>query len=208
MNKSGESWSTADTDLAVKLARDGRTLCQIGEAVGRTAEAVRSRLKKKLRLTDIPPLNRGATTKSQKPWSEADEQTVMRILREGGTIVTAGLVVGRSEESVRKRLKYMRSALVPSTRNRPLARDLEVPPRQLQSSEAQARNMREKAVQACVLHLVDLMRSFEARTVGEAAQQYRQRHEYAQPVSTPKYIPTPTLALSYVGSTAAMCSGD
>ena len=208
ITKPGEPWSDADTNTAIKLAREGRTLCQIGEAVGRSAEAVRSRLKKKLKLKDLPPLHSGMATKSQIEWTEADEQTVMRIIREGGTIVTAGVVVGRSPEAVRKRLKYMRSALVTSTTNRVLARDRPVPPRQMQQSEEQGRRLKEDGVRASVLPLIDLMRSFGADTVGAGRVEYAARHELRDTGSTPTYVPLPVLQLSYVGSTAAMCAGE
>jgi hypothetical protein len=208
ITKPGEPWSDADTNTAIKMARGGSTLYQIGEAVGRSAEAVRSRLKKKLKLKDLPPLHSGTATKSQVEWTEADEQTVMRIIREGGTIVTAGVVVGRSPEAVRKRLKYMRSALVASTTNRVLARDRPVPPRQMQQSEEQGRRLKEDGVRACVLHLIDLMRSFDADTVGVGRLEYTTRHELHDTRSTPVYVPMPVLQLSYVGSTAAMCSGE
>jgi hypothetical protein len=132
----------------------------------------------------------------------------MRVLRDGGTIIDAGLIVGRSAEAVRKRLKALRSALVPTTNNRMLARDREIPPKQLKGSEAQGRVLRENATRACRLHLIDLMRSFRADTLGEAKRRYRERHEYDVTAATPVYMPTPVLALSYVGSTAAMCSGD
>jgi hypothetical protein len=208
ITKPGEPWSDADTNTAIKLAREGRTLCQIGEAVGRSAEAVRSRLKKKLKLKDLPPLHSGTATKSQVEWTEADEQTVMRIIREGGTIVTAGVVVGRSPEAVRKRLKYMRSALVASTTNRVLARDRPVPPRQMQQSEEQGRRLKEDGVRASVLHLIDLMRSFGSATIGEAKSRYANRCEYKPQHGTPVYMPARGLELSYVGSTAALCAGE
>jgi hypothetical protein len=208
ITKPGEPWSDADTNTAIKMARAGSTLYQIGEAVGRSAEAVRSRLKKKLKLKDLPPLHSGTATKSQVEWTEADEQTVMRIIREGGTIVTAGVVVGRSPEAVRKRLKYMRSALVASTTNRVLARDRPVPPRQMQQSEEQGRRLKEDGVRASVLHLIDLMRSYRADTLGEAKRRYRARCEYTSPSGTPVYVAAPARDMSYVGSTAAMCSGE
>jgi hypothetical protein len=78
----------------------------------------------------------------------------------------------------------------------------------MRGAETQGRKLHEDGVRACRLHLIDLMRSFRAETLGEAKREYSSRHEYTQPVSTPVYVPTPVLALSYVGSTAAMCSGD
>ena len=203
-------WTKDEDALAIRLAEEGHTLAQIAAKIGRSRDGVRNRLKRHLR-PDItvsvhprdPSISRTAT-----PWQEHEDLTVMRILREGGTIIDAGLIVKRSPEAVRKRLKALRSALVPSTRSTILARDKPVPSGQVRAAKKQERRLLEGDTRACRLHLIDLMRSFRADTLGEAKARYCSRHEYTPQAGTPVYMPLPVLALSYVGSTAAMCSGD
>lgn len=203
-------WTKEQDAIAIKMAEAGFPLAKIGERVGRSADGVRSRLKRHLRpdLT-VSKVERGdGPARTAAPWLTTEDETVMRVLRDGGTIIDAGLIVGRSPESVRKRLKALRSALIPSTTNRTLARDRPIPPRQMRGSEEQGRKLHHDAVRASRLHLIDLMRSFDADTLGEAKARYCSRHEYTAQAGTPVYMPLPVLALSYVGSTAAMCSGD
>jgi ParB-like chromosome segregation protein Spo0J len=203
-------WTKDHDDIAVQMADTGHTLADIAAKVGRSVDGVRNRLKRHLRpdLTIMGKARDGTAPRTAAPWTEAEDATVMRMLRKGKTIIDAGLVVGRSTEAVRKRLKALRSALVPSTRSAVLARDRPIPPKQLRGAEAQGRKVQVDTTRACRLHLIDLMRSYRADTLGEAKRRYRARCEYAETSGTPTYIARPARDMSYVGSTAAMCSGE
>ena len=203
-------WTKDEDALAIRLAEEGHTLAQIAAKIGRSRDGVRNRLKRHLRpdiTVSVYPRD-PSIVRTAAPWQEHEDLTVMRILREGGTIIDAGLIVKRSPEAVRKRLKALRSALVPSTRSAILARDKPVPAGQVRAAKKQERRLLEGDTRACRLHLIDLMRSFGASTLGEAKSHYVNRCEYKPQAGTPVYMPVPVWALSYVGSTAAMCSGD
>jgi hypothetical protein len=204
-------WTKDHDAIAVKMANEGYTLTKIGERLGRSADGVRNRLKRFLHpsLATMPKTrDSGDPRRAQVAWTEHEDTTVMRVLREGGTIIDAGLIVGRSAEAVRKRLKALRSALVPSTRSAILVRDRPLSLKQVQGGEAQGRKIHADASRACRLHLIDLMRSYRVDTLGEAKRRYRSRCEFASPSGTPTYMAVPARDMSYVGSTAAMCSGD
>lgn len=202
-------WTKAEDETALRMAGEGYSLGEIGLAVGRSGEAARARLQKHLGF-DIQSIRSrlGSPPRGATKWTEEDDQAVTRILRNGGTLVDASAAVHRSVEAVRKRVKTLRHALVPSARGVHLARLREDVPRNFRVSPDFERATHERNERDCRVHLVDLMRSMGAATLGECKRIYRERHEYADTSSTPAYVPMPILLASYVGSTAAMCSGD
>jgi hypothetical protein len=202
-------WSKDEDVIALRMAGEGYPLGEIGLAVNRSGEAVRARLTKHLGfdIHSVPP-RAGTPARGATKWGDEDDRTVMRILRAGGTLVDASAAVHRSVEAVRKRVKALRSALVPSSRVVHLARLREDAPRNFRVSPDSERQTIDRNERDCRVHLVDLMRAMGAATLGECKQIYRERYEYADTSSTPAYVPMPIPSLSYVGSTAAMCSGE
>lgn len=202
-------WSKREDDIALRMASEGYSLQAIGVAVERSGEAVRARLTKHLGfdIHSVTPRS-GLPQRAAAKWTEEEDRTVMQILRTGGTIIDASAAVHRSAEAIRKRLKNLRSALVPTARVAELARLRDDAPRNFKVNADSERVTRENLERACRVHLVDLMRDMGATTLGECKQIYRERHEYADTSSTPAYVPMPIPVLSYCGSTAAMCSGE
>ena len=205
--QTGRPWTDEENALARAMYERGATRKETALAVNRTEAAVYARLANHILAGQPVAFTPAAgVPRTAPPYSQAEDETIMRVLREGGTLVAAGALVGRSEKSVRQRLSALRAAIKPASL--PLARDRAIPPRSMRATEEQGIRQQARSQRACRLHLIDLMRSFGASTLGEAKSHYVNRCEYKPQAGTPAYVPAPLLVRSYVGSTAAMCSGD
>ena len=204
--QTGRPWTDEENELARVMYERGATRKETALAVGRTEAAVYARLAHHILAGPVAFTPAVGVPRTAPPYSQAEDETIMRVLREGGTLVAAGALVGRSEKSVRQRLSALRAAIKPAAL--PLARDRAIPPRSMRATEEQGIRQQARSQRGCRLHLIDLMRSFDAETLGEAKRKYRELYEYAAQAGTPAYVPAPLLVRSYVGSTAAMCSGD
>lgn len=150
-----------------------------------------------------------------RPWTEQEDTVLRWMWDQTRTAIDIGVALNRSRKSVEARAVRIglpgRHALFrpaprpPAPRKRPPAVKLKDKTFGVTSQDTRHQSSQ---AQACRLHLVDLMREFGGKTVGEAKASYRERCElYVPPGAEKATIYSIALDRSFCGSPAAFCAG-
>ena len=150
------------------------------------------------------------TNRTGRPWTPAEDATLRVMYGDGAAYFEIAEVLGRSPSGVDDRRMALKIPARPRvSHQRGLAgnrkrRDIEVP----LTFTTYELDFAQRTRQACVLHLVDLIREYGGGTVGAAKAQYQSRCEWHVPPGA-ETAPINIFSghRSYCGSPAAMCEG-
>ena len=102
--KFNEPWTPDEVEELKQMAADGVTRDEMSQQLGRTPNAVKMKLQS-LGLYVPKP--------AAKPWTSADEDTLVRLYREGISLAELASVFGRTENAILRRLILLRAAVLP-----------------------------------------------------------------------------------------------
>ena len=102
--KFNEPWTPDEVEELRRMASDGISRQAMSEQLGRTPNAI----KMKLQSLGLYVPKPGA-----KPWTPADEDTLVRLYREGISLAEIASAFGRTENAILRRLILLRAGLLP-----------------------------------------------------------------------------------------------
>ena len=102
--KFNEPWSADEVDELRRMAADGVPRAEIAEQLGRTPNAIRMKLQS-LGLYVPKP--------AAKPWTDLDDDTLVKLYREGASFTTLAATFSRSENAIITRLIRLRAGILP-----------------------------------------------------------------------------------------------
>ena len=102
--KFNEPWSVDEVDELRRMAADGVPRAEIAELLGRTPNAIRMKLQS-LGLYVPKP--------AAKPWTDLDDDTLVKLYREGASFTTLAATFSRSENAIITRLIRLRAGILP-----------------------------------------------------------------------------------------------
>ena len=98
-----EPWTDDETDELRRMAADGLPRKEMAVQLGRTENAIRMKLQS-LGLYVPKP--------AARPWTALDDETLVKLYREGAPFSTLASIFGRSENAVITRLVRLRAGLL------------------------------------------------------------------------------------------------
>lgn len=104
--KFNEPWTADETDELRQMAADGVSREEMSAQLGRTPNAVKMKLQS-LGLYVPKP--------AAKPWTPADEHSLVKLYRDGVSFTELATVFGRTEGAILRRLILLRAAVLPDT---------------------------------------------------------------------------------------------
>ena len=102
--KFNEPWSVDEVDELRRMAADGVPRAEIAEQLGRTPNAIRMKLQS-LGLYVPKP--------AAKPWTDLDDDALVKLYREGASFTTLAATFSRSENAIITRLIRLRAGILP-----------------------------------------------------------------------------------------------
>lgn len=102
--KFNEPWTADEVDELRRMAADGVPRTEISEQLGRTPNAIRMKLQS-LGLYIPKP--------AAKPWTDLDDDALVKLYREGASFTTLAATFNRSENAILKRLIRLRAGILP-----------------------------------------------------------------------------------------------
>ena len=102
--KFNEPWTADEVDELRRMAADGVPRAEISEQLGRTPNAIRMKLQS-LGLYVPKP--------AAKPWTDLDDDALVKLYREGASFTTLAATFSRSENAIITRLIRLRAGILP-----------------------------------------------------------------------------------------------
>ena len=102
--KFNEPWSSDEVDELRRMAADGVSRTEISEQLGRTPNAIKMKLQS-LGLYVPKP--------AARPWTDLDDDALVKLYREGASFTTLAATFSRSENAILKRLILLRAGILP-----------------------------------------------------------------------------------------------
>jgi hypothetical protein len=102
--KFNEPWTPDEVEELKQMAADGVTRDGMSQQLGRTPNAVKMKLQS-LGLYVPKP--------AARPWTSADEESLVRLYREGISLAELASAFGRTENAILRRLILLRAAVLP-----------------------------------------------------------------------------------------------
>ena len=102
--KFNEPWTADEVDELRRMAADGIPRTEMSEQLGRTPNAIRMKLQS-LGLYIPKP--------AAKPWTDLDDDALVKLYREGASFTTLATTFNRSENAILKRLIRLRAGILP-----------------------------------------------------------------------------------------------
>jgi hypothetical protein len=104
--KFNEPWTPDEVEELRQMAADGVTRDEMSQQLGRTPNAVKMKLQS-LGLYVPKP--------AARPWTPADEDSLVRLYREGISLAELASAFGRTENAILRRLILLRAAVLPES---------------------------------------------------------------------------------------------
>jgi hypothetical protein len=104
--KFNEPWTPDEVEELRQMAADGVTRDEMSQQLGRTPNAVKMKLQS-LGLYVPKP--------AARPWTPADEDSLVRLYREGISLAELASAFGRTENAILRRLILLRAAVLPDS---------------------------------------------------------------------------------------------
>ena len=102
--KFNEPWTAEDTEELKQMAADGVSRADMSQQLGRTPNAIKMKLQS-LGLYVPKP--------AAKPWTDLDDDALVKLYREGASFTTLAATFSRSEKAIISRLIRLRAAILP-----------------------------------------------------------------------------------------------
>ena len=102
--KFNEPWTPDEVEELSQMAADGVTRDEMSQQLGRTPNAIKLKLQS-LGLYVPKP--------AARPWTPADEESLVRLYREGISLAELASAFGRTENAILRRLILLRAAVLP-----------------------------------------------------------------------------------------------
>ena len=102
--KFNEPWSADEVDELRRMAADGVPRAEMSEQLGRTPNAIRMKLQS-LGLYVPKP--------AARPWTDLDDDALVKLYREGASFTTLAATFSRSENAIITRLIRLRAGILP-----------------------------------------------------------------------------------------------
>ena len=102
--KFNEPWSSDEVDELRRMAADGVSRAEMSEQLGRTPNAIKMKLQS-LGLYVPKP--------AAKPWTDLDDDALVKLYREGASFTTLAATFSRSENAIISRLIRLRAGILP-----------------------------------------------------------------------------------------------
>ena len=102
--KFNEPWTADEVEELRRMAADGVPRAEMSEQLGRTPNAIRMKLQSLGLYTPKP---------AAKPWTDLDDDTLVKLYREGASFTTLSATFGRSENAIITRLIRLRAGILP-----------------------------------------------------------------------------------------------
>ena len=102
--KFNEPWTADELDELRRMATDGVPRAEISEQLGRTPNAIKMKLQS-LGLYVPKP--------AAKPWTDLDDDALVKLYREGASFTTLAATFSRSENAILSRLIRLRAGILP-----------------------------------------------------------------------------------------------
>ena len=102
--KFNEPWTADETEELKQMAADGITREEMSAQLGRTPNAIKMKLQS-LGLYVPKP--------AARPWTPEDEETLVKMYREGVSFAELAAAFGRTEGAILSRLIRLRAAVLP-----------------------------------------------------------------------------------------------
>ena len=102
--KFNEPWTPDEVDELRRMAADGVSRAEMSEQLGRTPNAIKMKLQS-LGLYVPKP--------AAKPWTDLDDDALVKLYRDGASFTTLASTFGRSEKAIISRLIRLRAAILP-----------------------------------------------------------------------------------------------
>ena len=102
--KFNEPWTPDEVEELRRMAADGVPRAEMSEQLGRTPNAIRMKLQSLGLYTPKP---------AAKPWTDLDDDALVKLYREGASFTTLANTFNRSENAILKRLILLRAGILP-----------------------------------------------------------------------------------------------
>ena len=102
--KFNEPWSSDEVDELRRMAADGVSRAEMSEQLGRTPNAIKMKLQS-LGLYVPKP--------AARPWTDLDDDALVKLYREGASFTTLAATFSRSENAIISRLIRLRAGILP-----------------------------------------------------------------------------------------------
>ena len=102
--KFNEPWTAEETEELKQMAADGVSRADMSQQLGRSPNAIKMKLQS-LGLYVPKP--------AARPWTPEDEDTLVKMYREGVSFAALAAAFGRTESAVISRLIRLRAAVLP-----------------------------------------------------------------------------------------------
>ena len=102
--KFNEPWTPDEVDELRRMAADGVSRAEMSEQLGRTPNAIKMKLQS-LGLYVPKP--------AAKPWTDLDDDALVKLYREGASFTTLATTFSRSENAILSRLIRLRAGILP-----------------------------------------------------------------------------------------------
>ena len=102
--KFNEPWTADEVEELRRMAADGVPRADMSEQLGRTPNAIRMKLQSLGLYTPKP---------AAKPWTDLDDDTLVKMYREGASFTILSSTFGRSENAIITRLIRLRAGILP-----------------------------------------------------------------------------------------------
>ena len=102
--KFNEPWTPDEVDELRRMAADGVSRAEMSEQLGRTPNAIKMKLQS-LGLYVPKP--------AARPWTDLDDDALVRLYRERASFTTLAATFSRSEKAIISRLIRLRAAILP-----------------------------------------------------------------------------------------------
>ena len=102
--KLNEPWSSDEVDELRRMAADGVSRAEMSEQLGRTPNAIKMKLQS-LGLYVPKP--------AARPWTDLDDDALVKLYREGASFTTLAATFSRSENAIISRLIRLRAGILP-----------------------------------------------------------------------------------------------
>ena len=102
--KFNEPWTPDEVEELRRMAADGVPRANMSEQLGRTPNAIRMKLQSLGLYTPKP---------AAKPWTNLDDDALVKLYREGASFTTLANTFNRSENAIITRLIRLRAGILP-----------------------------------------------------------------------------------------------
>ena len=102
--KFNEPWTADEVEELRRMAADGVPRAEMSEQLGRTPNSIRMKLQSLGLYTPKP---------AAKPWTDLDDDTLVKMYREGASFTTLAATFYRSENAIITRLIRLRAGILP-----------------------------------------------------------------------------------------------